>query len=496
MRTVFNAQMNLGEIAIENIRIDFSSRDDIPKILLGLQHIYTDQETRDRVFAILGEVMPMRAGGIGTVSSVLGRPGMPQWRSLVLAMMRMGLNADYDRIQELANQHSTLRQMLGHSSWEDATRYSLQTIKDNVALFTPEVLDRINQAVVGSGHQLLGVGAGSELEVRVDSFVGETDVHFPTDMNLLLDAIRVTVRTCGEASARYGWTDWNKHTYNFRQFRHAYLRLQRMKYSSSKDPVKQQAKADEIRRAYKDYLDLAQSYLKRAQVTCDRIKAMNYLDFSWTTLQKFIVHGERQIDQIRRRVIEGETIPHDEKVFSLFQLHTEWVSKGKAGVPVELGVRIAIVEDQHRFILHHMVMEKTTDDKVAVPLIDETKKRFGSIKSASFDKGFHSPSNQAELKERVSLVVMPKKGKLSKADVARESAPEFKRLRRQHSAVESAINGLETDGLDRCPDDGIVGFKRYVAMAVVTRNIQRIGAILQQRQQAARQKRRAPPKAA
>ena len=496
MRIVFNAQMALGEIDIANIPLDLKSRDDIPKVLLGLQHIYTEQVLRERVFAILREVMPMRAGEIGKVDAGLGRPGMPQWRALVLFAVRMGINADYDRVQELANQHSALRQMLGHSDWADTTRYSLQTIKDNVGLFTPEILDRINHALVSAGHELLGVGAGSELEVRVDSFVGETDVHFPTDMNLLLDAIRVVVKTCGEASARYDWTNWNKHAYNFRQFRNAYLRLQRMKYSSSQDPVKKQAKANEIRRAYKDYTDLAQDYLKRAQDTCNRIKSMNYLDFSWKTLEEFIAHGERQVDQIRRRAIEGEIIHHDEKVFSLFQAHTEWVSKGKAGVPVELGVRIAIVEDQHRFILHHMVMEKTTDDKVAIPLIDETAKRFGPIKSASFDKGFHSPSNQAQLKERVSQVVMPKKGKLSKADVARESDSEFKRLRRQHSAVESAINGLETDGLDRCPDDGIVGFKRYVAMAVVTRNIQRIGAILQQREHAARPKRRVLPKAA
>src|SRR6266568_7622829 len=75
-------------------------------------------------------------------------------------------------------------------------------------------------------------------------------------------------------------------------------------------------------------------------------------------IEKFINHADRQIDQTRRRVILGETIPHDEKVFSVFQTHTEWISKGKAGVPVELGLRVCVMEDQHRFILHHQVMEK------------------------------------------------------------------------------------------------------------------------------------------
>ena len=75
-------------------------------------------------------------------------------------------------------------------------------------------------------------------------------------------------------------------------------------------------------------------------------------------------HAVRQINQIRRRVILGETIPHAEKVFSVFQSHTEWISKGKAGVPVELGLRVCIMEDQHRFVLHHQVMQKQTDDQV------------------------------------------------------------------------------------------------------------------------------------
>ncbi len=68
---------------------------------------------------------------------------------------------------------------------------------------------------------------------------------------------------------------------------------------------------------------------------------------------------------------------------------------------------------------------------------------------------------------------MPKKGKLSKIDKAHESEPEFRRLRRQHSAVESAINALEVHGLNICLDHGIKGFKRYVALAVLARNIHR-----------------------
>jgi len=86
-------------------------------------------------------------------------------------------------------------------------------------------------------------------------------------------------------------------------------------------------------------------------------------------------------------------------VFSLFEQHTEWISKGKAGVPVELGLKVCIVKDQNGFTLHHHVMENETDDKIAVSIVDEAQSRFPNLISCSFDKGFHSPSNQKELGE-------------------------------------------------------------------------------------------------
>ena len=89
-------------------------------------------------------------------------------------------------------------------------------------------------------------------------------------------------------------------------------------------------------------------------------------------------HAHRQID---RRVLQGERIPHEEKVFSLFQPHTEWISKGKAGVPVELGLRVCVMEDRDRFILHHQVMEKRTDDQAAMSMVDETRERFPTFRT-------------------------------------------------------------------------------------------------------------------
>lgn len=116
-------------------------------------------------------------------------------------------------------------------------------------------------------------------------------------------------------------------------------------------------------------------------------------------------------------------------------------------------------------------------------MVVETKKRFPDLNACSFDKGFHSPANQAALTEQLDRVALPRKGKLSQQAQAVEQPAAFIHARRKHSAVESAINALEVHGLDRCPDRGIDGFKRYVALAVLARNIHRIGDILKQQEQ-------------
>ena len=481
MRTVIQPQMQFGQVDIATIVFNPKSRDDIPHILRGLQYIYTNAGLRERVFTILQEVLPKRVGAEGKASAKTGRPGMEQWKILVLGVLRLGLNADYDRIQELANEHKTIRHMLGHSDCMEEKRYELQTIKDNISLFTPDILDRINQEVVNSGHQLLKKNDQEKLKARCDSFVVETHVHFPTDINLLWDALRKTIQISAQFCTVYDLTEWRQSRHLLRTIKKNYRLIQKLKHSTSKDEIKRQAKQDEIKEAHRVYIEQAQGFVQRVRATSRLLKNDHGVTTNQLTeLEGYLIHAERQINQIRRRVLQGETIPHEEKVFSLFQPHTEWISKGKAGVPVELGLRVCVVEDSYRFILHHQVMEKTTDDQIAVSIVKESQSRFPALNTISMDKGFHSPNNQIQLKERLDLVVLPKKGRLSEADKVRQSDLEFVQLRRQHSAVESAINALEVHGLDKCPDQGIDGFKRYVALAIVARNIQRLGVVVRE----------------
>ena len=146
-----------------------------------------------------------------------------------------------------------------------------------------------------------------------------------------------------------------------------------------------------------------------------------------------------------------KTYPHAEKVFSFFEPHTEWISKGKAGVPVEFGIRVCVLQDQFGFTLHHQVMVRQTDDKVTVPMAEEAKKRFPELTQVSYDKGFWSPDNLVKLEAFLDLAILPKKGKLSAEDKRRETHPEFIRARKKHSAVESDINASGVSRFGQMP---------------------------------------------
>lgn len=311
----------------------------------------------------------------------------------------------------------------------------------------------------------------------------ETDVHYPTDINLLFDAVRKMIAVIMTLCEQLGLGGWRQGYHHTRKVKKLFRKAQKLKRSTAKDSDKKAKRDQLIIKAHIAYLELAQSLVERARETIESISIRErIIEAKIEAIKGYIIHAERQLDQINRRVVKGETIPHREKIFSIFEKHTEWISKGKAGVPQELGVKVCIVRDQFGFILHHRVMEQKTDEEVAVPIIRETKERFAGLNSCSFDKGFHSPENQKELAEILDKVILPRKGKLSAINKEIEQSEEFKRVRQKHSAVESSINALENHGLDRCLDHGLHGFKRYVALAVLARNIQIIGHIHQQKE--------------
>lgn len=481
-RVVEANQMSFGQVDISKIQISAKSRDDIPKVLRGLQHIYSTPHLREPIFKLLEEKIQPE------ISKRKGRPGMMLWKIFVMGVLRLDLNCDYDRVEELVNNHKIIRQFLGHSDFLDTAHYHFQTIKDNVSLLTPELLEEINQIIVQGGHDLLGKKKeNAPLRGRCDSFVVETKVHYPTDINLLFDAARKVIQLTARLCDDYGLSEWRQYHYNIRQVKRAMRIAYKKKRATGKTDLQKVACEEAKKTAHQELINISRPFLLKAKQTIVKLQSLPQIRLSDLAVLENIVfysdHADRQIDQIQRRVLQGETIPHEEKVFSLFESHTEWISKGKAGVPVELGVRVCVLEDQHQFILHHRVMEKETDDQVAIAMVARAKGMFPRLESCSFDKAFHSPKNQERLSQELKVVALKRKGKLSIKQKEHEASPEFKKARHKHAAVESAIHALEVHGCDICPDHGIKGFKRYVALAMVARNIHRIGDILHKKAQ-------------
>jgi IS5 family transposase len=470
----FETQFKLGQSSLSKIKLDYTSRDDITKLLLGIQSISLNKEAQTKIFQILEKTIKVQS---------IGRLGMSLWRILILGLLRQVINADYDRVHNLANNHAELRQFLGHGMIDCNDRYSLQSIKDNISLLTEDALDEINTVTAQLGHGMLDSRLTKQINVKTDSFVVKSNAHYPTDTSLLLDAMKFLIDLIGTLAKKHEIPGWREYKYCIRKIKTLKRKASSIRRSTSKKEEVIIKRERLIEETHKELMILCQSILSRLDSTIALLKKLDLIKTEQVALfDEFKVHANRQINQINRRIILKEVIPHSEKVFSLFNPFTEWVSKGKAGVPVELGLKVSILTDQHGFILTHRTMEQEQDVDVAIPMITKVKEHFTNIYSASFDRGYYSPANQEELSLLVLKLILPKKGKVSKKEKDKiQGDREYRKLRKKHSAVDSNINALEHHALDRCPDRGIERFKKYVSMSVVAHNIHQIGALVQRK---------------
>ena len=219
MKQIRSPQDELGAIPIENIELDLNSRDDIPARLLGIQHLYADEQARHRLLQILdNHILP-------DANQKNVRPGMELRRIFALGAIKQGLGCNFDRLHDLANNHMTLRQFLGHSDAFKDTRYHYQTVVDNVSLLTPELLAEVNALVAESGHAVAKLKPEAPLRGRCDSFVVETNVHYPTVVNLLWDAMRCLVRDKVRAARRLGVPGWRQWKHQSRSVKKLFHRV-------------------------------------------------------------------------------------------------------------------------------------------------------------------------------------------------------------------------------------------------------------------------------
>jgi len=478
MRHHFQHQPDLHVTPIEKIRLPLKSRDELPPMLAGLQWVWMHPTLKADILALLEA--KILAGKQRT-----GRTGMDLWQILVLGIVRLGLDADWDRLEHIANYDTLVRQMLGLPAlpWDDQARqFGHQTLRDNVALLDDELLQQINARIAAAGREVFAKkdGApGAALEVKVDSYVLETDVHFPTDLNLLWDAGRKCVDLIeGLLASGHALPGWRKFKAWRRQLKTCERAASQIVYRGGPN------KEARVKAAVRAYLavggDLSAKVRQSLLGLCD-----DAVDAArWQRLAYF--HGmlDKHLDLVERRLLKEESIPAHEKVFSIFEPHTEWVQKGKQRPNVELGHRLLIATDQHQLIQDYDVPVAGADVDQSLPVADRLLGRYGegAIASLSFDKGFTRAADRELLSLYVPEVVMPKRGKKNAAETERESVKEFVALRKRHSAVESDINSLEHHGLNRCLDVGLEGYLRYVGFGVLSYNLHVIGRELLRRE--------------
>lgn len=483
MRKPLKSQRAIGSIDISKVEFNQNCRHEIIPILMGLQWIYSRPEALKKVLALIKHEI------IKGTSPKRGAPGMDYWEILVLAAVRHGCNLDYDALEDLANNHKKIRQIMGLGEM-DIKAYKRSTLQENIAKIPEETIDNISACITDEGHWLCPKAIE---KVRGDSFVVQTNIHYPTDANLIMDGIRKMLDFAAKIASLSSIVGWHQRGHHWSRAKKIHRRIQREASSKKSD------RGQKLQELYIEWIDFARNMARRCEQTISSANQVIKNGIGFFVIKSLIKELEHCIeftykvcDLAYRRVILEEKIPHEEKIFSLFEPHTELINRGKTPYPIEFGHRVLVIQDKAGFIIKSHIMDHTTDEKVVVPIMEELQCRYGGkIMSASFDKGFYTPQNLIALRKMIPLLCIPKKGKLGKDDKEREGSFVFGKARKWHPGIESAIHALGAgNGLVLCKDKKKEGYRRYVALGVLGRNLQVLGCILlkkakrKQRQQA------------
>jgi hypothetical protein len=476
MRKAMDRQQRLDCQPVMNVKLNLACRDEIIPILAALKHIYAQPQLRD-------EILRAVAADVNSDSSrKRGRRGMDYWPILVLAAVRLGCDLDYDKLQDLAEQHRALRQIMGIGDWEERTCFDWRRIQDNVTLIRPETLERINHLIVGEGHRLVPQAVK---KVRADSFVMETNIHYPTESSLIRDGLRKVLQIGAKIADLLDLGGWRQHKHLYRKVKRQVREIDRLAARKG-DGYKAGMQA-----LHRELLDQAAAILDRADELQQHPSVRGSLNLEVlglvVELKDFAQLTRQVCGTARRRVLEEQTVPNSEKLFSIFEPHTQLYKRGKAAEPVQFGRLVLVYEDAAGFLVHtHLLPRDAGDRDVVIEQTRALQKRLGGrIQQASFDRGFHSPENQKALAKIITHPCLPKPGATQAAEQEQEATVQFHQSRQRHPGIESAINALQAgNGMERCRDRTEQGFSRYIQLGVLGRNLQVLGKILLAREDA------------
>ena len=479
MRISHREQFQFDATPIAQISLNVQCRDRMIPVLRSLQHIYTHPTLRQQALELVAQDV------VGDADPVRGRAGMTLWQILVLAGVRQGCDFSYDHLQYLAENDGNLQAMLQSGDWRDES-FDWRRIRDNLCRVRPETIEAINHLVVAEGHRLQPCAAEA---VRGDSFVVETNVHYPTESSLIVDALKKIFELAPLLAAMIGAGGWRQSKSLFKKAKKAARNIGRLKKGKNFQT--------RLQAAYGDLFHITDVVLPRCEELLDAALGRLSGDDVHSGEDGLLLHGEATalyqeliywqavtehvVNTAWRRVMEGETVPNADKLFSLFEPDTELIKRGKPAKPIQFGHKLLVIEDAIGFICHYKIVGIGVDERdLLVPEMQALQKRLQNrIRHASFDRGFHSPQNQEKLAQIVSHPCLPMPGRVQAARQEETATVEFRRSARWHSGIESAIGALQSgNGLRRCRDHSQIGYARYVGLSVLGRNLLVLGKLL------------------
>lgn len=478
MRIPHQKQLYLGCPSVTQVSLNHNCRDRMIPILRGLQYLYSQPKIRQQALDLITQDVVRES------DAKRGRPGMTLWQILVLASVRLGCDCTYDHLQDLAENHNNLRHIMQvFQDWKDEP-FDWRRIRDNLCHVQPETIEKINHLIVAEGHRLVPEAAET---IRGDSFVAETNVHYPTESSLMLDGLQKILTLAPELASLLGARGWRQAKMLHKKAKRSAREIGRVKKGRNYQT--------RLQAGYGKLLQITDMVLPRTQDLLDEaMQSLPTCDDGFATaeaanLLNALVYWHAATTHVcstaRRRVMQGESVPNSHKLLSLFEPDTELLIRGKAGQPIQYGHKVLVIEDGLGFLCHYKVVPLGTDDRdVLLPEVTSLQQRLqGRIQRASFDRGFHSPDNQTRLAELITHPCLPKPGVKQSAEQTRQASIEFRQARQKHSGIESAIGALQSgNGLVRCRDRSSIGYARYVGMGVLGRNLLTLGKLLLSRE--------------
>ncbi|WP_442505442.1 ISNCY family transposase [Novipirellula sp. SH528] len=468
MRKSYEPQMRFAATPIAQLQLNLNCRDEIIPVLAALRHVYLDGPLRRSLTNLIAQ-------DVSELSRRdTGRPGFDDWQILVLAVLRMNCNFDYDKLQDQAENHHNLRTILGVDDWEQDPNFDFRRIRNSCCLIKPETIEKINHIIVRHGQQFHGDAVGS---ARADSFVIETNIHYPTESSLMYDGMRKIIPLARTLADEISLPRWRQSAHLLKTIKKLHRQINQL--SASRIVKKKEA----IESLYCSLIERVDLILQRVK-TLEKA-AKNALPLSLHIRLEELTGWASLTQQVRdtahRRVVLGESVPNSEKLFSLFETHTQLYQRGKAGEPIQYGRLAMIFEDGAGFISHYYLMDRDeTDGSVVVEQTKIAQQRHqGKLEELSLDRGFHSAANVKALLPIVGNVSCPSRNSQNFATEVANESDDSRRRRHRHAGIESAVGALQRgNGLKRCRDRSEVGFKRYLGLAVLGRNLQVLGRLL------------------